>query len=410
MTQERPSGRALPKARSRLLGALLIVVGLGLAFVITRSALVQRLPASEGLEFDPQSGSALTQAAEIQQSEGHSSAAFDLARRALSAEPFNVTALRVVGLVTASRSDPDAADPIMTLAGNWSLRDAPTQAWLFQQRLRHQDYASAFAHADALMRQIDDAQPPMFQVFAKLVKADPHSLAPLAQRLATNPPWRHAFFDSLMGDPQGQATAAALAVGISNSEHPATNGELSALFNSLVQSHQGLAADQLWRRLSVGATARGQPYDGDFGAATSPEPFGWSILGGEGSTVEVSPDNDRPGKRALRVQYDGYSTPDLIKTYMVLPPGAHRLSGLTRSEMTEGADRLGWVVKCADDGEVLLKAKGAPTEAADVWRPFAAPFSVPAAGCQGQWLQLVAYPGERRTDIAVWYDKLAVTP
>ena len=409
MTQEPPKDRA-PKALSRLLGALLISVGFGLAVEITRTALVQQLPAPQALQLDPQSASALTSNSELQLAEKHNPAALALARRALADRPFDVTTLRVIGLVTASSEGPDAADQIMTLAGNWSLRDAPTQAWLFQQRLRHADYGSAFAHADALMRQIDDVQPPMFQVFAKLVKADPHSLAPLAQRLATNPPWRGTFFNSLLGDPQGQATAAALALDISNSEHPATNGELSALFNSLVQSHQGLAADQLWRRLSVGATARGQPYDGDFGAATSPEPFGWSILGGEGSTVEVSPDNDRPGKRALRVQYDGYSTPDLIKTYMVLPPGAHRLSGLTRSEMTEGADRLGWVVKCADDGEVLLEAKGAPTATEGAWQPFAAPFSVPAAGCQGQWLQLVAYPGERRTDIAVWYDNLAVTP
>jgi hypothetical protein len=35
---------------------------------------------------------------------------------------------------------------------------------------------------------------------------------------------------------------------------------------------------------------------------------------------------------------------------------------------------------------------------------------VPAARCQGQWLQLASDPGERRTDIVVWYDHLAVTP
>ena len=410
MPQELRKERALEKARSLFQGALLVVVGLGLALVIAQVALVQELPASEALKFEPASASALTGAAEIQLAAGHSSTALDLARQGLSAQPFNVVALRVIGLVTASRTGPDTANQIMTLAGDWSLRDAPAQAWLFQQRLRHQDYASAFAHADALMRQIDETQPPMFRLLARLVIADPSGLGPLAARLATNPPWRPAFFTSLMGDPQGQATAASLAAGISKSPHPATNAELSGLFNALVQSHHDLDADALWRRLSVGAAARGQPYDGDFGGSPTPEPFGWLILGGQGATVDVTPDGEHPGKRALRVQYDGYSAPDLIKTFMALPPGAHRLTGVTRSELSEGADRLGWVVKCADDGQVLVEVRGASATSPGAWQTFAAPFSVPASGCQGQWLQLVAYPGERRTDIAVWYDKLAVTP
>jgi len=79
-----------------------------------------------------------------------------------------------------------------------------------------------------------------------------------------------------------------------------------------------------------------------------------------------------------------------------------------RNETAEGADRLGWVVKCAEDGQVLVEAKGPSTMPIGAWQPFAMSFAVPASGCQGQWLQLVAYPGERRTDIAVLYDELAV--
>jgi hypothetical protein len=86
------------------------------------------------------------------------------------------------------------------------------------------------------------------------------------------------------------------------------------------------------------------------------------------------------------------------------------LSGAARSETETGADRLGWVVTCADTGQVLAEAKGPPTAAPGVWQPFAVSFDVPALGCQGQWLQLASDPGERRTDIVVWYDHLAVTP
>ena len=210
-------------------------------------------------------------------------------------------------------------------------------------------------------------------------------------------------------DPKGQATAAALALGLAANGHPATNAELSGLFNGLVQTHRYGAADFLWRRLSVGGKARGQPFDGDFDGLASPEPFGWLVSSGSGATVEMAADTSRPGERALRVAYDGYSTPKLIQTFMALPPGAYRLGGLSRNEQVEGADRLGWTVSCADDGQVLVEAKGAPTSPVGVWQGFTATFEVPASGCQGQWLRLMAYPCERRTDIAIWYDKLSVT-
>ena len=110
-------------------------------------------------------------------SAGKAGAAQALARRALAAQPFNVEALRVIGLVAAARNGPESADQIMTLAGDWSLRDGPAQVWLFQQRLRHRDYGSAFAHADALLRQYSEVEAPLFKVIAAIAQADQTAIA-----------------------------------------------------------------------------------------------------------------------------------------------------------------------------------------------------------------------------------------
>jgi hypothetical protein len=39
-------------------------------------------------------------------------------------------------------------------------------------------------------------------------------------------------------------------------------------------------------------------------------------------------------------------------------------------------------------------------------------FDIPATGCGGQWVELIATPGERRDPVTVWYDsmKIAAVP
>lgn len=402
------AARTRPSALGVAGAVLLVAAGLLVALQVVAAALAQALPGRAALSVDPRSASALTDAAETAYDAGQAQAARALARRALSLQPFDVVALRIVGLVDAAQSGPDGADSLMTLAGNWSLRDEPTQAWLLQQRLRHRAFASAFAHADALMRVDSDVWPTMFKVLDAVAQSDPQGFAPLVGRLATDPPWRVAYFESLSADPQHQATAAALAMALARSPHPVTKPELSALLNGLVSGRQYRLADAVWRRVS-GAAAR-VPADGGFDQPQTPEPFGWSIPGGEGAMVGVQVDGDAAGERALHVAYDGYSSPELAKAFIVIGPGPHRLTGRMRDDGTAGADQLGWTVRCADDGRILASAPGPETMPAGVWRPFGVDFTVPASGCEGQWLQLTPYPGERQTTIGLWYADLAIGP
>lgn len=387
--------------------AVLGLAGLALGWAIVVQALIQVAPTRLALAVAPDSPSATADAAQDAYTAKQTPRAAALARRSLALQPFDVVALRVAGLADAARNGADHADQTMTLAGDWSLRDQLSQAWLFGQRLRHRAYGSAFAHADALMRMDSDILPPMFKLFDEIVSYDPKALGALGQRLASGPPWRQAYFESLGGDPQRQLIAAELATGLAASPHPATRPELSALLANLVVQQRYALADQVWRRVG-GAEAARAPADGGFNAPQTPDPFGWRITGGEGATVQILEDGEERGERALRVDYDGYSNPTLVKAFMALGPGPRRLTGRLRSDLATGADQLGWVVSCADDGRPLAEARGPASAQPGAWASFSETFTVPPTGCAGQWLTLAPYPGERPNPTTVWYTDLAV--
>ena len=137
----------------------LIAVAVVLAWQIILQPLSQRAPVETAIRLAPGSPLVLRRAAESELAAGRVDNAAALSREALSRSPFDVRALRVFGLTEARAGREDEADDILTLAGNWSLRDDPAHAWLVERRLRSGDYVSAFAHADTLVRRRQDLQP-----------------------------------------------------------------------------------------------------------------------------------------------------------------------------------------------------------------------------------------------------------
>src|SRR5690606_6261812 len=106
------------------------------------------------------------------------------ARARLRQSPFDVRALRVAGLVAARNGQDELANEVVTLAGNWSLRDDPAHAWLIEYRLRRGDDGSAFAHADTLVRRREDVRTQVFDLFTTAANSDPRSLPVLIDLLS----------------------------------------------------------------------------------------------------------------------------------------------------------------------------------------------------------------------------------
>jgi hypothetical protein len=383
---------------------VLTVLLIWLAWQIVIGLLVQRAPPEMAIRVAPGSPAVMSRAAEGELVAGRVDQARDLAEMALRASPFDVRALRILGLAIA-RSDEDAADPILTLAGNWSLRDDPSHAWLLTRRLRQGDYVGSFGHADALARRREDLRPGIFRYFATAAAEDPRAVPALLQRYAVQPNWRPDFFAFLRTVENGPPVQAALAVGLDDRAGTLSDHELEILYVDWLNA--GRIPGLLALREQTGRPAPATVVDGGFDGGTSPKPFGWDLITSPGVTPTVSEDRSREGESALFLETDGFLGVNAASQLLTLSPGPGTLSYSAWVEAGGPDPRLRWTLTCLESGAQLTVA---PIPATPQWRTFRVAIDVPADRCTAQWLHLETTQGPRRSSIAVWIDDVSVTP
>ncbi len=387
----------------------LTVAAVLLGWQVAIQPFIQRAPVSFAVRIAPGSPLVLRRAAEAELAENRADNAASLGRDALARAPFDPRALRVVGLTEARAGRVDAADDILTLAGNWSLRDDPAHAWLVEHRLRRGDYASALAHADTLVRRREDIRPQVFRLFTLAAATDRERALPVVTRLvAARPPWRQSYLDSLYTTPDGLQVAAALAVMLQSSPAPLTNEELRQFYMQFLDKGQIEAVRTVRGRLNRPPATVVGVVNGGFDDPEAPEPFQWRLDQTAGVVAEIVPDDLRPADPALRVEYDGFSRSRIAEQMMFLAPGGYRLTAEARAEAGDPGARLAWTVTCAPGDLAILSAPSTPP-GATAWKPLSAAFTVPAA-CPAQWLRLETRGDDRRTPVVAWFDRIAVAP
>lgn len=396
---------------ARELGQYGLIVGaVVLAWQIGVQPLAQRAPAEIAVRVAPGSPLVLRRAAESELAAGRVQNAAALSRDALVRSPFDVRALRVFGLTEARAGREAEADDVLTLAGNWSLRDDPAHAWLVERRLRRGDYTSAFAHADTLVRRRQDIQPQVFRLFTVAGTEDPQrSLPVIARLLAARPPWRAAYMGSLSGTTGELQLAVRLAIMLEASRAPLTNDELQFLYQQLLGNRMLEALATV--REQVGRPAPGLAVtNGGFSAGEAPEPFQWRLLQKAGIAAEITSDDIRPSNRALRVDYDGYATGVIAEQLVLLTPGSYRFAAEVRTEAGDAAARLAWTLSCAAGGQpIALLPAGGVGVPSETWTTLSGQVEIPS-GCPAQWLRLETRAADRRSATVVWYDRASITP
>lgn len=404
---------AAPRRRSRSGDAasyVLIAGAVVLAWQIAIQPFLQRAPVEAAIRLAPSSPLVLRRAAEAELAAGRTDNAAALGREALARAPFDVRALRTVGLTEAQAGRVDRADDLLTLAGNWSLRDDPTHAWLIERRLRRGDYPSAFAHADTLVRRRQDIQPQVFRMFTVAGTEDPQRALPvIAALLAANPPWRQSYLFSLEKTPEEFQVAASLAILLQASAAPLSNPELQRLYRTLLKNGQIDAIRTIRSRLDR-PVADIAVTNGDFSDPLAPEPFQWRLTQKAGIVAEIVADDVRTDNTALRVEYDGYGTGRIVEQLTVLAPGSYVFSAQTKVEMGDPSARLAWTLTCVTGGRVVTSIPGGSTvPGPHAWAPFSGRFEVPA-DCPAQWLRLEARAADRRSQTVAWFDRITISP
>lgn len=387
-----------------------IATAVWLGWEVVKAPIAERAPTRIAVQVAPQSPEVLRRAAEVELGGGRDENAKALAEESLTRAPFNARALRVLGLAEARTGDIDKADSLLTLAGNWSLRDDPAHGWLIERRLRQGDYVSAFAHADTLARRWVDGNDRIYNLYTTAVLSDPRALPALAGAVARKPTWRYAFIHYLIDRPGGDAVLVALGLTLAKDQNGFSNEELG-------QIYQNWYVENRFGAIQALRTGLGRPrgmnalQNGDF--SDLPDnvmlPFGWWLNTAPGISVSIIEDEVRPPDLALRVEHDGFSSGVVTEQILTLPSGAKVLTGQERLEGGSDLSRLRWRLACVETSQVLgeraLAASGEPGS----WGDFRLEFSVPSDRCTIQRLRLETDPGDRRATIVAWVDKMRIS-
>jgi hypothetical protein len=387
--------------RTGLVSAVAIALAVWLGWQVIREPAIQRLPVAQAIRLAPDSPQVLSRAAVDRFDANELDDAQYLARDALRRSPFDVRSLRVLGLIEASRGRLDSADEILTLAGNWSLRDDPTQGWLVDRRLKEGQYESAFAHAETLIRRRDDLHPAVFELFRTAALSDPRALNALTQSVARAPPWRSEFLETLSNNDAGLNVSIAIAVGLKDQTTRFTNAELSEVYMALTKRARISDLRQV-RQILLRPHTTGLS-DGEFNGDQPIRPFAWSTVSRLGLVSEILSAGVGE-ENFLRVDSSGHSTEVATEQLLLLNPGRYEISGSVRQERgTQGA--LAWELTCLEGPQVLSFT---PSSGNGSWVGFKHAFDIPN-NCSAQWLRLRPRPSPFPVSTVTHYDKLSIS-
>ena len=379
-----------------------------LGWQIVLAPVTQRAPPGLVARIAPDSMLTLSRAAESELAAGRSANADFLARRRLAQAPFDVRALRVAGLAADKAGHADKATEILTLAGNWSLRDDPAHAWLIDRSLKQGDYVTAFAHADTLVRRREDIRPQVFSLFTEAASSDPRALPSVVKLLGAAPPWAEGYFVHLYETPRGLQLATNLALGMQQAGTPLPDAELRRLYYELAYKTGPANVVMVRTRLRRPLVPTGFVIRGDFEDAFAVEPFNWRMMDVAGLMAEIVPAPDQG--QMLSVVYQGYGAGHLVDQLLTLPGGDYVLSGLASEEGETGSSQLNWKIICTEASKSRI-APGASETASSPragWRRFSLSFTVPASGCEAQWLSLEASITDRSRVRSASFDDLKI--
>lgn len=328
-----------------------------------------------------------------------------LARRALARDPLGGAALRTLGLALAATGRQGDADTVMDLAATRTWRDTLLGGWVFRRRLQQGRFGEAFDQADALLRRdVDPSLRDHLQNALLIAATDGAMRGFLVAHLAPDPDWREPFIQRLVGEADPEAARSVLIALVTGSA-PLKPGEFGPYLERRIAERRFSDALADWRVLTgAGHGPHVPPLDGDFLDDPDGTAFTWSKAEGAGAVSEIHPAPAAIGGRALRVDYDGRSSPTLPGEMLSVAPGRYRLTGLDLMQSGDDAGRMGWAVNCADGGP--LATRSGPPAILGGWRPFSVTFEAPDSACAAQWLRLMPGPGERPSPVVIWYARL----
>jgi len=349
---------------------------------------------------------------QLTNSSGELSSVEDLARRALLSDPLDSRALSLLGLVAERKADLARAEALMSLAAARSWRNPAPHVWLFAQAIRRGKFEEALAQADGLLRVSPQYEATIYPVLT-IFGIDPEALAALEGALAANPPWRRSFLASAVANGANDRLMTQLYQSLIRSSQPPTAAEMKPYLDRLILVGRFEEAYQDWRATSSPAeTPVRYPYNGNFEAPLDGLPFNWVFDSISGAEIQITEAPDRGNSRAMRVQFSGARARfGRVGQLLMLAPGSYDLELAVKASSLRTERGPVWQVSCAETHALLAETK--PVTGTTPWTDLKVRFSLPASGCNAQWLQLIIparTASESEIEGEVWFQSFRVTP
>jgi len=341
----------------------------------------------------------------------------DMARRALLFNPLDSRALSLLGMVAERKGDLVHAETLMSLSAARSWRNPEPHVWLFGQAIRRGKFGEALLQADGLLRVYPGSAPTSFSIstttfpILALFGLDPRGLAALEGVLAANPPWRREFLSRVVVNGANDRLMTQLYRSLIRSNQPPTASEMKPYLDRLINAGRFDEAYQEWRATSQVETPSRYPYNGNFEDPLDGSPFNWVFDFVSGAEIEITAAPDREKGRALRVEFSGArASLGRVGQLLMLAPGSYRLELAEKASSLRTERGLVWQISCAEHVSVLAETN--PLTQATPWTDQTVKFSVPASGCDAQWLKLIIparTASESEIEGEVWFQRFRVS-
>ena len=307
---------------------------------------------------------------------------------AVTNEPLNPRALRLLGQLADTSQDDASALKFMTAAAHISQHENVALYWLMRKSAAAGDYKTAINYADSLLRTNPGLARIVVPVLAHFA-GDKASIDSLKAVLDGDPPWRGLFFALLPESVTDARTPLNLLLALKSSPNPPTADDINRYLHLLVAHKFYDLAYYTWLQFLPLDELRnaGLLFNGSFDMAPSGAPFDWTITEGSGVTVDIVP-TDKTGERALMVDFlygrvDYHSVFELV----MLPPGSYQLTGQYNGKII-GPRGLKWRIVCANATRTRLGESLMIIGVTSGWKKVNFNFTVPAADCRAQYVEL----------------------
>ena len=129
-----------------------------------------------------------------------SSALYDRARAAYSADPLDITTARTIALGRLAKDDRVRARRLLGVITDVQKRDTLTNLWMAQEYAQRGDVEQMLASLDLTLRASPRAREAAVPIVVNAI-GDPRSFAPLAKLLAREPEWEEDFWQEFATNP-----------------------------------------------------------------------------------------------------------------------------------------------------------------------------------------------------------------